>query len=70
VRWGAAIRAFNLIHKAVARLFDKTGKKGEHRHSQGTLPVISQSGFRQPNFLNFGAPDAWPILKCLKNYLI
>jgi hypothetical protein len=31
VRWGATIWAFNLIQKAVTRLFDKTGKKGEHR---------------------------------------
>jgi hypothetical protein len=43
VRWGATIRAFNLIQKAVTRRFDKTGKKGEHRHLQGKLPAISQT---------------------------
>ena len=43
MRWGATIRAFNLIQKAVTRLFDKTGKKGEYRYLQGKLPVISQS---------------------------
>jgi hypothetical protein len=31
MRWRAAIRGCFFIHTAVARLFDKTGIKGEHR---------------------------------------
>jgi hypothetical protein len=36
VRWRATIRAFDFIHTAVTRLFDKTGKKGECRVSKIT----------------------------------
>jgi hypothetical protein len=59
------------IHTAVTCLFDKTGVKGEHRvfirKNTGYFTTKWASVTELPEF---GVPAAWPMLKCLKNYLI